>query len=150
MALSTSPMSFFKTSDVRLWVLKVIRLIKTSFKRSRKCRFFRCTGCRITFHMAFQHLDTTLHLLKQSRLLRWPEGRLWVLRATHLLKSYLNDSVKVSFLMPRIQNMISRVPLTPGNIASSTSPKSFFKTSRRQIMSSQGSSKWPASSHLAY
>jgi hypothetical protein len=66
---------FLRRLEVRLWVLTVSRLLKTSFKRSRKC-IFPCTGCRIIFHMAFQHLDTTLLILKQRRFLRCPEGRL--------------------------------------------------------------------------
>jgi hypothetical protein len=40
--------------------------------------------------------------------------------------------------MPRMQKMISLGLSTPWNIASSNSPKSHFRTSRRQIISFQG------------
>jgi hypothetical protein len=39
--------------------------------------------------MALRHLETSLHRLLQSRLLRHPDGRLWVLRAIHLFKTSL-------------------------------------------------------------
>jgi hypothetical protein len=47
--------------------------------------------------MAFWHLETSLYRLHQSRFLRRPEGRLWLLRAIRLLKTSLKRHRKNSF-----------------------------------------------------
>jgi hypothetical protein len=181
----------------RLCVLSTVRLLKTSLKRLRPSRFFRCPGSTKYVRMAFQHLETSLnrihqsgflrrpegrlwvhrairlhkhhltdfvqvvfrcpgrtkwvrmasrqfetslHLLHQSRFLRRPEGRLWVLRHIRLLKTTSANSSKSIFLMPRMQKVISHGLSTHWNIASSSSPKPFLKTSRRQTKCSQAHS----------
>jgi hypothetical protein len=70
---------FLRRPEGRLWILKAIRLLKTSLKHLRPSRFFRCPGCRKWVRMALRNLETTLHHLQQSYL-RLPEGRLWVHR----------------------------------------------------------------------
>jgi hypothetical protein len=89
--------------------------------------------------MGFRYLETPLLRLQQSRYLRLPAGRLRVIRAIHLLKNHLSDFIRDAF-MPRMQKMSSQGLSTPWNIVSSTSLKYFFKTSRRQGMSSHGHS----------
>jgi hypothetical protein len=51
------------------------------------------------------------------------------------LKHHLSDYIQVAFSMTRKHKMIWHGKSTPRNIASLTSPKSFFKTSRKQIKS---------------
>jgi hypothetical protein len=80
---------FLRRPEGRLWVLRPIRLLKTSLKRLRPSRFFPCPGSSKWVRMTFQHLETFLHRLHQSRFLRRPEGRLWDLRAIRLLKTSL-------------------------------------------------------------
>jgi hypothetical protein len=41
--------------------------------------------------MALRHLQTSPHWLHQSRFLRRPESRLWVLRTNHLHKTFLKQ-----------------------------------------------------------
>jgi hypothetical protein len=84
-----------------------IRLLKTSLKRLRPNRFFRCTGNIKLVRMAFRHLESSLHRLHQSRFLRRPECRLWVLRAIRFLKHHIRAFVQIAFTMPKIQKMIS-------------------------------------------
>jgi hypothetical protein len=69
------------------------------------------------------------------------EGKLWVLRAIRLHKTSQANSSKSLFSMNRMQKMNSNSLSTPWNITSSTSPKSFFNTSRLQIISTQAN--WP-------
>jgi hypothetical protein len=89
---------------------------------------------------ALRHLVTSRHRLHQSRFLRRPKGRLWVLRAIRLLKTSQETSSKPLFSIPRMQKMSSHGLSTPWYITWSTSPKSVFKTSRRLIVSSKGHS----------
>jgi uncharacterized protein YlaI len=56
--------------------------------------------------MAFQHIQTSLHRLYQSRFLRWPEGRLWVLRVIRLLKNHLNNRPIRIFQCPRCRKWV--------------------------------------------
>jgi hypothetical protein len=87
--------------------------------------------CRKWISMAFRHLETSLHRFHKSRFLIRPGGRLWVHSAIRLLKRILSDFVKVAFSMSMMQKIGSHGLSTSRNIASSNSPKSFFKPSRR-------------------
>jgi hypothetical protein len=110
----------------------------TSLPRHRPSRFFECPGYRKWVRMAFRHLETKLHLLQQSRILRRPESRLWLFSIIRLLESSLARIRPSLFWMPRMQKMSSHGLSTPSIIASLTSIKSHFRTSRKQIMISQG------------
>jgi hypothetical protein len=133
----------------RLGFVRIIRLLDTSISRLRPIRFFRCPGCRKWVCNAFRRLKSSLHRLHHSRILWPPESRLWVLRAIRLLKSSLPRFVQVAFYMPRMHKISSNGLSTPWNIASSNSLKSHLKTSRSQIMSSQGHSpNWNITSGL--
>jgi hypothetical protein len=129
---------FLRSPDGRLWILRHIRLHKISLKRFRPSRHFRCPGNTKWVRISLRHLETLLHRLHQSRFLRRPEGKLWVLRPIHPLKISLKRFRPFRFFWcPWRKKICSHGLSTPWNIASSTSPKSFFKTSRRQIMCSQ-------------
>jgi hypothetical protein len=78
---------FFLRSEGRLWVLRAIRLLRTSLKRLHPSHIFRFPWCRKWVRLTHRHLETSLHRLRQRRFLRRPEGRLWVLRSIHLLKT---------------------------------------------------------------
>jgi 5-methylcytosine-specific restriction endonuclease McrA len=77
-----------RLSEDRLWVLWVIRLLKTSLNWVHPNCFFLCSGCRKLVRMSFRYLETSLRF-HQSRFLRRPDGRSWVLRAIRLLKTSL-------------------------------------------------------------
>jgi hypothetical protein len=138
-ALPTSPKSFLKRPEGRLWVLRSYRLLKYQW-RDRKNRFFWWPGCRIPFNMPFQQLTTTLRRLPKSSFLRHPEGRLWVLSAIRLFKHHLSDFVKLAFSMPRVQKIITHA-FRHHETSLHRPSKSFFKTIIRQITSSQGHSR---------
>jgi hypothetical protein len=89
--------------------------------------------------MAHRHLETSLHRLVQSRLLRRAEDIFWFLREFSYLKQ-LKRLHESHFSIPEMQKIITHGPSTPWNIVSSTSSKSSLKTCRRQILSSQGHS----------
>jgi hypothetical protein len=114
---------FLKRQEDRLWVLRTIRLFETSLPRLRPSRLFWCPVCRKRVRMAFRHLETSLHWLHQFDFFGRPEGRV---HRTILDALYVKNELVW--------------PSTTWNIASSTSPKSLFKTSGRQIMSSKGHS----------
>jgi hypothetical protein len=75
---------FLRRPEGRLWVLRTIRLLKTSLKRLRKS-LFRWPRCRKCSYMTFRHLDISLYRLHKIRYLRRSEGRLWVLSAIRVL-----------------------------------------------------------------
>jgi hypothetical protein len=132
---------FLRRTGGRLWVLRHICLLKTSLKRLRPSRFFRCPRSTKWVRMAFRLFKTSLHRLRQSRFLRRSKGKIWIFRPIRLLKTSLKRLWQIRFFwMPRIKKMNSHGIWTPWNIFSTTSPKSFIKTTRRQIKSPQGSS----------
>jgi hypothetical protein len=88
---------FLRHSEGRLWVLRTIRLLKTSFKRIRPIAFFY-PWFRKLFRMVFGHLETSLHRLHQSRFSIRSEGKLWVLRAIRLLITSLKRYRESHFL----------------------------------------------------
>jgi hypothetical protein len=57
----TSPKSFFRCPEDRLWILRAIRLLKILHKRLRPSRFSRNSECRKWVGMAFRHLQKSLH-----------------------------------------------------------------------------------------
>jgi hypothetical protein len=63
---STSPKSFLKRPEGRLWVTMPIRLLKTSLKQHRPSSFFWCPVCRKWVRVAFRHLETSPHRLQLS------------------------------------------------------------------------------------
>jgi hypothetical protein len=84
--------------------------------------------------MSFRQPETSYHRIHQRRFLRRPESTLWVIRAIRLFKTSLKQLYQSLFWMLRMQKMSSHGISTPWNIASSTSPKSFFKTWQSQII----------------
>jgi hypothetical protein len=129
---------FLRRPEGKLTILRGIRLHKYSLKRLRPSCFFQCSGCKKYVRMLFRQLETSLHPIQQSRILRRPQGRLCVFRAIAFLKHYLTYFVQVALVISNMQKIISHGLLTPWNIASSTSPV-VFQYFRRQI-SSQGHS----------
>jgi hypothetical protein len=79
-AQSTSPKSFFKTQEVRFWILSAIRLLKTSQANSPKWLFW-CQGFTLWDGVTIRHLETSFLRIQQSRFLGRPDGRLLVPRA---------------------------------------------------------------------
>jgi hypothetical protein len=69
---------FITRTEGRLLLLRAIHLLKTSLTWLRKNYFFGCPVCRKWIGMAW-HFEISLHRLHQSRVLRNPDGRLWVL-----------------------------------------------------------------------
>jgi hypothetical protein len=132
---------FLRRPGARLWVRRAIRLLRSSLKRLRPSRFFGCPGCRKWVRMAFGHLETSLHRLLQSLFfLRHPGGRIEFLWAIRLLKTSHTRILPSRFFNALSPEKEFAWLLTTWNIASSIEPKSFFKTSRRQIMSCLGHS----------
>jgi hypothetical protein len=76
---------FLKRTEGNLWVIRAISLLKTSQANSSKS-LFECSECIKWVRMAFRKLQTSLHLLQQSRFISRPGGRLWVLTTIRLLK----------------------------------------------------------------
>jgi hypothetical protein len=77
---------FLRRPECRLWVGRAIRLHKTSFPRLCPNCFFECSECRKYVLMAFRHHETLLHRHHQSRTLRRPDSKFWVIRPILLLK----------------------------------------------------------------
>jgi hypothetical protein len=128
---------FQRRPEGRLWVLRTIHLDKNSLKQNRPRSFFRNTGFRKC--MAFRHLETTLHRLLQNRFLRRPEGRLWILSPIRLLKHHLSESPKSLFAMPG-KKLFRMVYGHLETLLHRIHQRRFFRTSRRQIMSSKAHS----------
>jgi hypothetical protein len=136
---STSPKSLLRS---RLWVLRHIRLLKTLLERLRQSRFFRFPGSTKWVRMAFRHLKTSFIDFAKFFFLRRSKGKMWIFRPIRLLKTSLKRLWQIRFFwMPRMMKMKWNVLSTTWNIVSTHSPKSFIKTTRRQIRSPQGS--WP-------
>jgi hypothetical protein len=130
---STSPKSFYKTCSRQIMSSQGHSPTwNITFAISSKL-LFECQECCKFVQMAFRHHETLLHPNHQSRILRRSEGRLWLLRTIRLRKISLNF-VHVAFY--DAQEMKLHCLSTPWIISSSTSPKSFFKMSRRQFMRS--------------
>jgi hypothetical protein len=131
---------FVRRSEARLWILRVIRLIKTSLKKLRPSWIFRCPGCRKWVLMAFGHHESWLYRLHVRSFLKRSEGRLRVLRDIRLLKT--------SLMRPRLSRFFYVQNAENGFVWPYDTFKHHFidfikvvfKTSRRQIMSSQDNS----------
>jgi hypothetical protein len=82
--------SFLKRSEGKLWILRAIRLLESSHKRLRSCRSFRYLVRREWFRMAFWLFENGF-IDQQSRFLRRPEGRLWVLIAIRQFKTSCSE-----------------------------------------------------------
>jgi hypothetical protein len=82
---SISPKLFFKTSRREIMSSQAIRLHIHHLSDFVQVAIFRFSGCRKCVRMAFRHVETSLHLLHQCRILRRPEGRFRLLRAIRLL-----------------------------------------------------------------
>jgi hypothetical protein len=75
---STSTKLFLKLPEGKLWVLRVIRLLKTSLKQLHQSRFFRYSWCRKCLRMGFRHLETSLHLFKPKSFYKTSPGQVIV------------------------------------------------------------------------
>jgi hypothetical protein len=113
---------------------------ETSLPRLRPSRFLGCRGCKKIVRMALRHLETSLNRFHQSPILRRSEGRLCVTRVICLLVTPLSRISLIRFFEgPGCRKWIL-MALRDLEYCSSTSPKSHFEMSRRQIMSYQGQS----------
>jgi hypothetical protein len=121
----TSRKSFISRSEGKLWVFRAFRLLKISLKRLHESHFLRFPDSGNKFEWP---IDNLKHRFIDIVIvdIRRPESRLWFLRAIRLLKTSLTTSYKLLFWMARMQKMFPHCFSTPWNIASLTSPKSFF------------------------
>jgi hypothetical protein len=84
--------SHFTHPESRLWFLRVILLLETSLPRLRPSHFFFWPRKKKISSHILSTTSNSLHRLHQSRILRLPEGRLWVLRAICLFETLLRPS----------------------------------------------------------
>jgi uncharacterized protein YlaI len=91
------PFDTSKNRRCRLWVLRAIRLLKTTLHRLRPKRLFECPECRKCVQISFRHHETSFHGQHQSRFLIRSQGRLWVLSAFRLLQTSLKQLRPIRF-----------------------------------------------------
>jgi hypothetical protein len=126
--------------EVRLWVPRAIRLLKTSLKQIRLSRFFRWPGCTKWVRIALRHLKTSHHRLQKIRFLDVQKADLEFTGLFSYIKYHLNNFAQGNFSMSRMQKMCLHSLSTLWNITLSTSLNSFFKTYKRLILSCKGQS----------
>jgi hypothetical protein len=90
--------------------------------------------------MEFRNLETSPYRLNQSRILRLPEGRLWILRAICLIEISIRDFEQIAFLDAQDAENEFVWPFDTLEHRFIDFTIVAFKKSRRQIMSSPGHS----------
>jgi hypothetical protein len=88
---------FLRCPEGTLWVLRAIRLFKSSLPRLRPIRFFEWPECKKCFGMAFRHHLSLLPRHHLSRILSQSEGILLILRTIRLFKTSLKRLHSSSF-----------------------------------------------------
>jgi exopolyphosphatase/pppGpp-phosphohydrolase len=134
---SNSQIRFLRRQEGRLCVLRAIRLLKTSLLRLSPNRFFFAQNVENAIEWPFEIMKLRIIDITKVEFEGVQKADYEFSGSFAHLKHHLSDFTQVVSFDAKMQKMYSYGLLTLLNIASSTSSKSFFKTSRRHIMSLQ-------------
>jgi hypothetical protein len=136
------PSRFFRFPGSKKLVRMAFRHLETSFRRLYQNHYLRRLEGRSWVLRAIHQLKTSLPRLLPNRFFQFREFRKCVLivlrqHETSFHIHNLSDIIQVDFKVFILQKMCSYGLSKHWNVTSSTSITSFFKTSRRLILSSK-------------